>query len=71
MASSVQLWKDGQRSDHIRRLILGRLERDSKVVKRRSDTARQSRPIHAQTKDHGKEQCRGRVVRSSIWEPPG
>ena len=30
MRSSVQLWKDGQRSDRIHRLGLGRLPRDSK-----------------------------------------
>ena len=68
MGSSVQLWKDGRRSDHIHRLRFGRLQRDSKVIKHRRDIARQthSEGTHAQAKYHRKEQCRGRTVRSSI-----
>ena len=47
---------------------LGRLERDSAVTKRWRDIARQSHSegLHARAKDHRKEQCRGRAIRSSI-----
>ena len=68
MGSSVQQWRDAPRSDHIRRLRLGRLQRDSKTIKRRSGAARRSHSegIHAQTKDHSKKQCRGRAVCGSF-----
>ena len=47
---------DGQ--EHVKSCgFLGRLQRDSKIIKRRRDIARQSRPegIHTQAKYHRKE----------------
>ena len=52
MEASIQLWRNGQRSDDIFRFRLGRLRRNSKIIKRRRGTALQSHPesIHTQAK---------------------
>ena len=49
MEAHFQLWKDGRRSD--------KLQGHSKIIKRRCDTARQTRlqRIRAQAKDHYKK----------------
>ena len=51
--------KNGRRRDNVYRFRLGRLQANSKIIKRRRDTARQSRleSTHAQAKDHCKKQC--------------
>ena len=50
------------------RFRLGKLQRNSNIIKRRRDTARQPHPksVHAQAKDHCKKQRRSRAVCCSI-----
>ena len=64
----IQVWKHGRRSDDIFRFRLGRLKRNSTIIKRRCDTARQPHleSIHAQAQDHCKKQRRSRAVCCSI-----
>ena len=68
MGSNIQLWKNGRRSDNVYRFRLGRSQGNSTIIKRRLDTARQSRreSIHAQAKYHCMNQCRDRAVCSSV-----
>ena len=66
--SNIQQLKTYRRSDNVCRFRLGRLQGNSKIIKRRRDTARQSFPesILAQAIEHRKKQCTGRAVCSSI-----
>ena len=58
----------GRRSDDIFRFRMGRLRRNSKIIKRRRATARQSHleSIHTQAKYHCKKQRRSRAACCSI-----
>ena len=49
MEAKIQLWNDGRGSDDMFRFMLGKQERNSKIIKRNGDTARQSRPESMQT----------------------
>ena len=67
-----EMWKEGRRSDNMFSFRLGRLQRNSKIIKRRLDTAREPHPesTHAQAKDHCNRQCGGRAVCGSIGSVP-
>ena len=47
---AIQRWKNGRRSDNVYRFRFGRLQGNSKIIKRRRDTARQSRPEKKHTR---------------------
>ena len=59
--------KDGRRSDNIYRLRLGRLQRDSKIIKCKRNIARQPRSesVHAQAKCHCEEELYAAALATS------
>ena len=65
---TCSVMEEWPKSDDMFRFRLGRLQRNSRIIKRRRDTARQSHSesIHAQAKDHCKKQCSDRAVCGGI-----
>ena len=68
MVASIQLWKNGRTSDNIFTFRLGRLQRNSKIIKRRRDTARQPHPerTHTQAKDDREKQRTSELYAAAV-----
>ena len=71
MVASIQLWKNGRTSDNIFTFRMGKLQRNSKIIKRKRNTARQSHPerTHTQARDDCKKQCTSELYAAAVGAP--